>query len=186
MAVKNRLEAGDVLEFVPHTRRAPLLLRIYRFEDIANGCVTAEDGINAGRKPIIRIPLEWFHEETDIRQLRKDFPAYTVVRREKALTDDAWARLALDRAAQAVETGKGGEAVYRQKQQELIEALDTRNKDATFRRPRLGVEGCCGRGCNGCLHFWNDDRYARARELLRSKKQGALLSNEEVLQIKDV
>ncbi len=185
MAVKNRLEQGDVLEFVSPTRRAPLLLRIYEFENITTGCTTAEEGVNPGRKAVIRIPLEWFHEEADIQQLRKDFPAYTVVRREKALTDDVWTRLALDRAAQAVELGRGGEEGYQQKRRKLIEALDAKNKDVTFRKPRLGVEGCCGRGCNGCLHFWNDPRYARARELLRSKRQGTLLSNEEVLQTKD-
>jgi U32 family peptidase len=186
LAVKNRLEAGDVLEFVPHTRRAPLLLRIYEFADIRSGRTTTSEGVNAGRQPLIRIPLTWFHEEEDIEQLRKDFPAYTVVRREKALTEDAWARLALDRVARTVELGKAEEETYQQKRSELVEALTAKNKGVTYRTPRLGIEGCCGRGCNGCLYFWNDARYARARELLRSKKQGALLSNDEAQQSKDV
>ncbi len=60
------------------------------------------------------------------------------------------------------------------------------NEGVSFRTPRLGIEGCCGRGCNGCLHFWNDARYARARELLKSKKQGALLSNEEARKIAEI
>ena len=63
--------------------------------------------------------------------------------------------------------------------------MAAKNGGLTFRTPRLGIEGCCGRGCNGCLHFWNDARYAAARALLRSKKQGALLSNEEARQAKD-
>jgi U32 family peptidase len=179
LAVKNRLEMGDVLEFVPHTRRLPLLLRIYEFEDTRTGRTTTEEGINAGGKAVIRIPFAWFHEEDDVDQLQKDFPAYTVVRRERALTEDAWARLALDRVAQATELGKADEQTYQQKRQELIEAMTAKNEGVTFRTPRLGIEGCCGRGCNGCLYFWNDARYARARDLLRSKKQGALLSNEE-------
>jgi putative protease len=179
LAVKNRIEMGDVLEFVPHTRRAPLLLRIYKFEDTRSGRVFAEEGINAGQKPVIRIPFAWFHEEADIEQLRRDFPVHTVVRKEQALTEDGWARLALDRAAAAAELGKGAESAYRQKRHELVKAMAAKNEGVTFRTPRLGVEGCCGRGCNGCLYFWNDPRYAPARELLRSKKLGALLSEEE-------
>ncbi len=179
LAVKNRLEMGDVLEFVPHTAREPLLLRIYEFEDIRHGRTTAAKGINAGPQPVIRIPFAWFHEEGDAGRLRSEFPAYTVVRREKALTADAWARLALDRAARGVELGEAAESAYQDKRQELIGAITAKNEGVTFRTPRLGVEGCCGRGCNGCLHFWNDSRYARARELLRSKKQGTLLSSDE-------
>lgn len=179
LAVKNRLEMGDVLEFIPHTRRSPLLLRIYQFEDTVTGNVTTKEGINAGRKGVIRIPFEWFHEEDDLEQLVKDFPPFTVVRRERALREDAWARLALDRAAQAVEFGKADEETYQQKRHELVDAMTKQNEGVAFRTPRLGIEGCCGRGCNGCLYFWNDDKYARARELLRSKKQGSRLSSEE-------
>ncbi len=185
LAVKNRLEMGDVLEFVPHTSRAPLLLRIYEFEDIRSGRTTAAEGINAGLKPVIRIPFAWFHEEDDAEALQHQFPVYTVVRKEQALRDDAWARLSLYRTAQAAELGRARESAYQEKRQELVETIAEQNKGATFRTPRSGAEGCCGRGCNGCLHFWNDARYARARELLRSKKQGVLLSNEEARQVKD-
>jgi U32 family peptidase len=181
LAVKNRMEMGDVLEFVPHTRRAPLLLRIYQFENVRTGRITAEEGINAGQQPVIRIPFAWFHEEDGAEQLRKDFPAYTVVRKEQPLTEEAWARLALDRAAEAAELGKGAKSTYQERRHELVEAMAAGREGAAFRTPRLGVEGCCGRGCNGCLYFWNDPRYARARELLRSKKLGVLLSEEEAM-----
>ncbi|MGO9986031.1 MAG: peptidase U32 family protein, partial [Rhodomicrobium sp.] len=179
LRVKNRLEMGDVLEFVPHTSRAPLLLRIYEFEDIRHGRTTTHEGINAGPQPLIRIPFAWFHEEQDPARLRKDFPAYTVVRKEQALTQDAWERLKLDRLAQAAELGKARETDYQGQRRDLIEAIATQNAGVTFRTPRLGAEGCCGRGCNGCQYFWHDPRYARAREVLRSKKLGALLSDEE-------
>ena len=184
LAVKNRLEMGDVLEFVPHTAREPLLLRIYEFEDVRHGRTTTAEGINAGQKPVIRIPFAWLHEE-DAGSLRYDFPVYTVVRREQALTQEAWARLKLDHVAQAAELGEAGERKYQHKRQELIDALRSEYEGVTFRTPRMGVEGCCGRGCNGCLHFWNEPRYARARQLLRSKKQGVLLSQEEALQAKE-
>ena len=179
LAVKNRMEMGDVLEFVPHTRRAPLLLRIYKFEDTRSGRTFAEEGINAGQKPVIRIPFAWFHEEADVARLRKDFPVHTVVRKEQALTEDAWARLALDRAAESAERDGAGEDTYQRRRRELVDTMAAKHEGVTFRTPRLGVEGCCGRGCNGCLYFWNDPRYAPARELLRSKKQGVLLSEEE-------
>ncbi len=185
LAVKNRLEMGDVLEFVPHTAREPLLLRIYEFEDVRHGRKTTREGINAGQKPVIRIPFAWFHEE-DARSLRLDFPVHTVVRREQALTQEAWARLKLDRVAQAAELGKGGESKYQDARQDLVEALRSEYEGVTFRTPRLGVEGCCGRGCNGCLHFWNEPRYANARQLLRSKRQGVLLSDDEARQVKGV
>jgi putative protease len=185
LAVKNRLEMGDVLEFVPHTTREPLLLRIYEFEDVRHGRKTTVEGINAGQKPVIRIPFAWFHEE-DARSLRYDFPVHTVVRREQPLSQEAWARLKLDRAAQAAELGKAGEGDYQEKREGLVEALRAGHEGVTFRTPRLGVEGCCGRGCNGCLHFWNEPRYARARQILRSKRQGVLLSEDEARETKEV
>ena len=184
LAVKNRLEMGDVLEFVPHTAREPLLLRIYEFDDVRHGRRTTAEGINAGQKPVIRIPFAWFHEE-NARSLRHDFPVHTVVRREQALTQEAWARLKLDRAAQAAELGKAGESRYQDTRRDLVEALRSEYEGVSFRTPRLGVEGCCGRGCNGCLHFWNEPRYAHARQLLRSKRQGVLLSEEEARQVKE-
>jgi U32 family peptidase len=142
------------------------------------------EGINAGQKPVIRIPFSWFHEE-DPGSLGHDFPVYTVVRREKALSGEAWARLKLDRVAQAAELGKASESKYQDRRQDLIEALRAEYEGVTFRTPRLGVEGCCGRGCNGCLHFWNEPRYANARQLLRSKGQGVLLSEGEARHIKE-
>ncbi|MGE4351304.1 MAG: U32 family peptidase, partial [Bdellovibrionales bacterium] len=92
--VKNRLEMGDVLEFIPHTDRPSLLLRIYEFEDVHNRRTTREEGLNAGQRPLLRIPFAWFHEE-DVPTLAKDFPAFTIIRKERALKREEWARLHL-------------------------------------------------------------------------------------------
>ena len=81
-------------------------------------------------------------------------------------------------------SAKRAKADYQGQRRDLIEAIATQNEGVTFRTPRLGAEGCCGRGCNGCQYFWHDPRYARAREVLRSKKLGALLSDEEARQAK--
>lgn len=182
--IKNRIEQGDVLEFLSPTSREPLYLRIYEFYDIRTGKVKTSEGINAGQRPLLRVPFAWFHEEAPERLVR-DFPPLTLVRKERALSKEAWARLALDHAAEAVEAGHGSEAVYAAKQGALVEAIDEATRDVTFRTPRLGVEGCCGRGCNGCQHFWNDPRYEKARALLKTKKQGRRLSAAEAKAVKD-
>ena len=176
--IKNRLEFGDVLEFIPASGRPPLLLRIYEFEDIQNRRTTREEGIHAGQKPIIRIPFAWFHEE-NTASLKRDFPAYTVIRKERALRKEEWARLKLDAQASEREQGDGTEAIYHNKRDDLVQEIARGQEGVAFRSPRLGAEGCCGRGCNGCLHFWHDEKYARAREILRSKKQGEMLTGQE-------
>ncbi len=179
LEVKNRIEEGDVLEFVPPSTRAPMLLRIYEFEDVRNKVTTKAEGVHAGRRPLIRIPFAWFHTE-DAAALRRDFPALTVVRKEKSLTPDEWARLRLDKVASIVEAGHVGEAKYEAKYQEkretLVDAREQEHKGKSFRTPRTGIEGCCARGCNGCLPFWHDEKFTRARELLQTKKTGERLA----------
>ncbi len=178
VAIKNRLEIGDVLEFVPFSDRAPMALRMYSFEDVRNGCTTTDEGVHAGRQPVLRIPFAWFHEE-DPTTLARDFPALTVVRKEKALEHDEWARLMLDKAALQTELKENEEPNYQEKRSALVKAREEALEGKSFRTPRVGTEGCCGRGCNGCLVFWHDPRYAKARSLLKQKKQGERLSLEE-------
>ncbi len=178
LEVKNRMDIGDVLEFVPPRSRETLLLRIYEFEDVRHNRTTTTQGIHAGQQPLLRIPFAWFHDE-DVARLKNDVPVYTVVRKERALSKDAWARLKLDEVAQDVECGTSSQEDYQKKRAALVEAIAAQQAGVTFRTPRLGVEGCCGRGCNGCQHFWHDARYERARALLNSRKQGALLSSIE-------
>jgi putative protease len=49
------------------------------------------------------------------------------------------------------------------------------NEIKTKKTPRIGKEGCCGKGCNGCLIFWHDEKYQKAREILKTKKIGEML-----------
>lgn len=172
LQVKNRIAAGDVLEFVPPSGPT-VLLRIYEMHDITTGNTT--DVVNAGTQPVLRIPFAWFDRE-DPAWLRTAIPEMTVVRKETPLTRRDWQRLALDREAQKLETGNAVPARYAQKQEALRAAIAEDNKDRRFKSPRLGTEGCCGRGCNGCLIFWHDPAYAKARSLLASRKQGELLT----------
>ncbi|MDX9689166.1 MAG: peptidase U32 [Proteobacteria bacterium] len=176
--IKNRIEYGDVLEFIPHNDRASMFLRIYTFEDVHHRRTVTEEGINAGQRPLLRIPFEWFHEEEPAR-LAKDFPCFTILRKERALTPEEWKRLELDRIGAARELGLDQERTYLESRDALAQAIDEGREGRVFRSPRLGAEGCCGRGCNGCLHFWHDPKYEKARAKLTAKKMGELLSSDE-------
>ncbi len=102
----------------------------------------------------------------------------TIVRKEKALSEDEWQRLKLDQEGHKIEMGKGNEERYDAKREALQTALDDRQKERSFRTPRVGTKGCCGRGCNGCLIFWHDESYAKAREILAKRKQGEMLEKD--------
>jgi len=170
--VKNRIEAGDVLEFVSPLSRETIFLRIYEFIDARSGKVT--DVVHAGQKPIIRVPFAWFDRE-DMAQLRSSYPEMSIIRKERPLTRDQWDRLKLDKEASKIELGQGSDALYEKRRDALALSLDEAGKERKFKTPRTGVEGCCGRGCNGCLIFWQDPSYAKARELMAQKKSGEML-----------
>ncbi len=173
---KNKLVPGDVLEFVSPYRREPLLVRVYDFVDAYSGKV--HENANAGQKMILRIPFDLIHNETS-EDLIADFPPMTIIRKDRALTCDQWARIKVDKAALNEELEKGPKAKrdadYDAARDELQTALEERDADRSFKTPRLGTGGCCGRGCNGCHIFWHDPQYAKARELLAAKKQGERL-----------
>lgn len=176
--VKNILQAGDVLEFMSPYRREPMLIRVYEFHNVNNGKVTEE--VHAGPKPLIRIPFEWFDQESRA-DLKRLFPPMTVIRKEAPLTKEQWNRLRADKEGLAIETGGGSDNAYRQKVTDLREAIIEGSAERRFKTPRLGKEGCCAKGCNGCLIFWHDPQYQKARDLLAQKKSGEMLSKSDVL-----
>jgi len=171
--VKNRIEAGDVFEFVSPICRDTLFLRIYEFIDARTGDVTQV--VNAGQKPIIRLPFSLFDQE-DGAQLRQAYPEMSIIRKERPLTKDQWDRLKFDKEASKIEQGQGSETLYEKRRDALVASLGEVNKERKFKTPRLGVEGCCGRGCNGCLIFWQDPAYEKARHVMGNKKQGEMLA----------
>ncbi|MEZ5759115.1 MAG: U32 family peptidase C-terminal domain-containing protein [Emcibacteraceae bacterium] len=169
---KNRIEAGDVLEFISPYSRETMFLRIYEFYDVNKGQTV--EVVNAGQKPLIRIPFSWFDQESE--ELIRQFPELSVVRKERPLTQEQWDRLKFDKEGSKIEQGFGSEKRYFELRDRLVASTEDARKDRKFKTPRIGVEGCCGRGCNGCLIFWNDPAYAKARELMKSKKQGEMLA----------
>jgi putative protease len=169
---KNKLEAGDVLEFVPPNSRETILLRIYEFEHALTGKVNSV--INAGHEPLFRVPFSLFDQE-DPTTLKERIPVMTVLRKEKALTQEQWDRLKLDKETQLIEHDKGSEESYITRRDNLRFSQEAKESTRRPKTPRIGMDGCCGKGCNGCLMFWHDPTYAKARTLLAQKKQGEML-----------
>jgi len=175
--VKNKLEAGEVLEFVSPLCRDTVLLRAYSFENAETG--EQMQVVQGGAQTTIVFPFALFdHENSD--ELKALFPEFTVLRKEKALSEEQWNRVQFDKLALKLEkTGRRNEAGYNAKRDNLLASMD---EDAVTRRiksNRVGTKGCCGKGCNGCMIFWQDETYAKAREAVRAKKQGEQLTRLE-------
>ncbi len=176
MEVKNKLIAGDVLEILLPDGDDTVLIRLYQFENINNGEIKEE--ISAGTKPVIRIPFALFDQE-DIDRLKSRLSEMTIIRKETPLTRTQWNRLKLDREAQRLEiagkTDNPVQPLYGKKREALRESLREADKTRKIKSPRLGLDTCCGRGCNGCLMFWHDPAYEKARQIMTTKKQGEIL-----------
>jgi len=162
LEVRNRLSPGDVLEFLPPGRLECIRLRLYDFENAATGERTQK--ISAGEQRSIRIPWSAFHRE-NTAELKSLLPPLCVARKAKVLNDDQAEQVANNRLAQQVELGLLSI-------ESLRAARTTNPRGPQLKPPRLGAEGCCGLGCNGCLPFWKDDKFARARERLAAGRDG--------------
>ncbi len=180
--VKNKLEPGDVLDFVSPISRETVLLRVYDFERASDGARL--DVVHGSTKTVIRLPFALFdHEDPD--DLRTRFPAHSVLRKERALTDEHWSRIRFDKLVQGLETtGRDNPTAYKRRRDELVEKIGEDGNERRFKTNRIGTEGCCGKGCNGCLIFWQDEKYALAREVLSKRKQGEQLSRREATELK--
>ncbi|MFV2034481.1 MAG: U32 family peptidase [Halocynthiibacter sp.] len=175
--VKNKLEAGEVLDFVSPVARETVLLRLYDFEVADSG--ERQTVVHGGTRTTIRIPFALFDHE-DPEDLRARFPLYSVLRKERALSEEQWNRVRFDKLTQGLEIGgKRNDAAYAKRRDALAESVADNASERRFRTNRVGTEGCCGKGCNGCLIFWQDDQYSAARTALASRKQGAQLSRTE-------
>jgi len=193
--VRNRLDAGDVLEFVPPGCSDVIRLRLYHFE--VAGKTEPREVIHAGQNLLVRIPFHLFDQE-DQATLKDRLPPLTVIRKEKPLTETEMARVRLDDTARRLElsgaaqcchtnqscetnTAKEAKRDWSQYQLYQLQLKDARNEETEEAEPkfrRTGASGCCGRGCNGCLVFWHDPAYAKGRELMKQKKLGEKLERK--------
>ncbi len=173
--IKNKIVAGDVLDFVSPLKPDSMLLRLYEFEHAKNGKIT--DVLQPGEKPVIRIPFAAFDRE-EVETLKTMYPPFTVIRKEKPLTEEQWERMKLDKEASKLELGFDRETHYLSRREIVQNAIDQNNNEQKFKTRKVGIEGCCGRGCNGCLMFWHDPSYRKARDILAKKKQGEKLETD--------
>jgi putative protease len=164
LEVRNRLRSGDVLEFLSAGRLEGVRLRLYDFENAVTG--ERLDKISGGERRAIRIAWSAFHCE-DLGVLKRDLVPLTVVRKAKKLTTEETEQLERNRITQQAEISAASASTS-------SPPLSMKPKSTPAKPPRLGADGCCGLGCNGCLPFWNDEKYADAREKLRLSRGGKL------------
>ena len=172
---KNRLAAGDVVEFLSPLQREPILLRIYEFNYSKDGKNwKIADVVNAGIKPRVKINAATFHE-IEKEELKRLLPELSLIRKEKSMDDATHLQVESRKLSHKLEAGKVAELKYDKKRKKYFKAREIGDDKIAPKTPRIGKDGCCGKGCNGCLMFWNDDKYAKAREILKTKKMGELL-----------
>ncbi len=170
--VKNRLLPGDVLEFLPPSRMECIRLRLYEFLSAETGKIS--DKITAGERRALRLPASLFHQRS-VKELKQLLPPLTIARKAKPLTSEQESQLKQNNRVQGAEVG-------------LVKAEDLIRDEGERARvlrsmkgenpPKLGAEGCCGLGCNGCLPFWKEPKYEKARTLL-AKSPGMLLTQHQ-------
>jgi putative protease len=178
--VKNYLEAGELLQFLSPTLREPIRVRLQDFEDALTRKVT--DKVSAGQNKAIRIPLSIFHTLTPA-ELKAHLPVMSVARKMSHLNEGQKARLIADLEALQIQLQnlKVDEVEKSKRLQENQEMqIFFKQKQVISKGPRMGLEGCCGKGCNGCRLFWFDPKYATAREKLQAKN--ADLAQQKALQ----
>jgi len=167
--VKNYLEAGELLQFLSPTLREPIRVRLQDFEDALTHKIT--DKVSAGQNKAIRIPLSIFHTLSPA-ELKQHLPVMSVARKMSHLNEGQKARLIADLEALQIQIQnlKVDEIEKSKRLQENQEMqIFFKQKQVISKGPRMGLEGCCGKGCNGCRLFWFDPKYATAREKLQAK-----------------
>jgi putative protease len=125
----------------------------------------------------MRIRPDVFINE-DIEDLKKHLVVGTVVRKARALTESHNAALKQIIRAHEVELELLPKTSLIRNKDERSQARSALKRQ---KAPKLGAEGCCALGCNGCLPFWNEPQYERARCKLSKKKglQKLSVSSEE-------
>jgi len=161
--VRNPLRAGVVLEFLSPERFEPVRLRLYEFQIADTADVTTKVAPGQGRS--ICIAAAAFHSE-DPQVLKTLLPPHSVARLETELSEDRQALLQDNLISLDMESG------LRDSDEERP---SVKGRAHTGKAPTLGLDSCCGLGCNGCLMFWNDAKYAKARETLKTRKIGEML-----------
>jgi len=146
---KNKLQKGDILEFIP-PQSENIKLRIYEFIDSKTN--ESKEEINAGQQPIIKIPLEWFTQELKSQTketLMSKLPPLTLIRKTKDIETIHQARINLDKNALKIEKGNGDLEKLKKDKKEFVKLKNSEEANVIKKKPNKDF--CCGKGCNGCL-----------------------------------
>lgn len=172
--IRNFMLPGDVIEFLPPNEIEPIRLRLYEFIDAKTG--EATEKVNPGQGKAIRIPASAFDKENP-ESIKQRIPELTVARRETPMSEEERVSRLSEIRAQELERGLITEEEYRKimDDPELLGKRISMKANTGHRAPKQGIESCCGKGCNGCLMFWQDEKYAKAREKMKTKKIGEML-----------
>lgn len=183
MLVKNRLNAADVLEIIL-PNQANVLVRLYEYIQYPSKQTTSH--LSAGQETAMLIPWEVFNYAKP-KLLKQIIKPCTIVRKLKQLTPVQKDRLEYDKVAEKIELATGVEQINQHKLQELKTSLATQKRQPNQEqqaKAKDNLQACCAKGCNGCLVFWHEPKYEKARSLLASKQQGALLNKAEINSVK--
>ncbi len=96
VAVKNRLDKGDELEFISPIDDKIIKLKLDSFINAKTDETT--DVIHAGQDPVIKIPLEWFEKAKMTKdKIMINLPPLTLIRKKKFLTENELKRIEADK-----------------------------------------------------------------------------------------
>jgi len=178
LEIRNRMEAGDVIEFLPPGETQVIRLRLYEFLDAKKH--STHDTVSAGQGRAIRLNAKLFHAE-DAALLKDRLPPLTVARKETPLPEDKQVLVEASVRAQDVERGVmdiEDLQAWKDDPQGAAKKASLKSRSFLGKAPKLGLEGCCGLGCNGCLMFWNDPKYEEARKKMAAKGIGEMLEKD--------
>ncbi len=172
MEIRNFLEAGDVLEFISPFYMEPIRLRLYEYQDSKTGAIKTR--ISPGRAgQCIRIPLSAFHMQ-DPNSIKDILPPLSVVRKSNLQVEDN-KFLKRNNIAFKFENNKASLSLLDRINGQIKEIKTTDNTQPKQKDYKGYEATCCSKGCNGCLVFWQDDKYAKMRDKLSQKKIGEKL-----------
>jgi len=178
--IKNFILPGDLLEFLSPQVTEPIRVRLQEFVDAKTGKVTEK--VSPGQGKSIRIPASFFTTLADTN-IKDVLPALTVSRKNKVLSSLEHKHLLLKNQSMQAEIEQM--PVNDERKQKLLKEMREQEDylksiKPSKKGPRMGLEGCCGKGCNGCLVFWQDEKFAGKRDELLAKGlgKGIMLSGQ--------
>ncbi len=175
--IRNFLNTGDVIEFISPYYLEPVRVRLYEFYDIDSK--TIKPKISPGRaNQCIRIPLSAFSQLT-AEQIKEFLPPLSVARKEwhNGVYEQ---HLTHNTVSFNVEKGDASSSVLDNIKEKIAITRTETTLDQKSKKDYTQINTCCGRGCNGCLVFWNDPQYAKLRDKLKDKKPGEMLLKNKI------